>query len=124
MELCPLTPGLVGDHCIGVDPYSLLHTSIAAGYVPDIIRNAREINDGLAKDVASRLVKAMILHDIPVRKAYVLIIGSTFKEDCPDVRNTKVIDSVHTLKDYGMNINVVETWADLERGMEEYELKI
>jgi UDP-N-acetyl-D-glucosamine/UDP-N-acetyl-D-galactosamine dehydrogenase len=119
-----LTPGLVGGHCIGVDPYYLLHKSIAAGYVPDIIRDAREINDGMAKDVAGRVVKAMILRDIPVRKAHVLIIGFTFKENCPDVRNTKVIDLVFSLKDYGMNIDVVDTWADPKRVMEEYELKI
>lgn len=105
-------PGLVGGHCIGVDPYYLVHKSISAGYIPDIIRQAREINDGMARNAASRLVKTMIQRGHTVNGARVLIVGFTFKENCPDTRNTKVIDLIQQVRDFGMQVEVVDTWAD------------
>jgi UDP-N-acetyl-D-galactosamine dehydrogenase len=105
-------PGLVGGHCIGVDPYYLLHKSMSAGYIPDIIRSAREINDGMARNAASRLIKLMIARDLPIKGARVLVVGFTFKENCPDTRNTKVIEFVNILSDYGMGVEVVDSWAD------------
>jgi UDP-N-acetyl-D-galactosamine dehydrogenase len=119
-----LKPGLVGGHCIGVDPYYLVEKSIAAGYIPDIIRQAREINDGMARNVVSRLIKALIMRDIPVKGAKVLVLGFTFKENCPDIRNTKVIDLIHYLQDYNMQVDVVDTWADPHEVQEEYNLQI
>jgi UDP-N-acetyl-D-galactosamine dehydrogenase len=100
-----LRPGLVGGHCIGVDPYYLVHKSLAAGHIPDIIRLAREINDGMAKHAAMKLVKAMIRREIPVRGARVLVLGLTFKEDCADIRNTKVMDLVRNLRDFEMTVD-------------------
>ena len=107
-----LRPGLVGGHCIGVDPYYLVHRSTAAGFIPDIIRTAREINDGMARNAATRLVKTMIKHELAVKGARVLVAGFTFKENCPDTRNTKVVDLVMHLEDFGMRVEIVDTWAD------------
>ena len=117
-------PGLVGGHCIGVDPYYLVHKSMSAGYIPDIIRSAREINDGMARNAASRLVKLMISCDLPIKRARVLVVGFTFKENCPDTRNTKVVDFIHSLKSYGMEVEVVDSWADPAEVTEEYGLTI
>lgn len=105
-------PGLVGGHCIGVDPYYLVHKSISAGYIPDIIRQAREINDGMARNAVTRLVKIMIQKGQTVKGARVLVVGFTFKEDCPDTRNTKVADLIAQMRDYGMKVDVVDTWAN------------
>ncbi len=115
-----LRPGLVGGHCIGVDPYYLVHKSIAAGYIPDIIRLSREINDGMARNVVARLVKCMVRAGRPVGGARVLVVGLTFKENCPDIRNTKVVDLLHNLADYGMKPEVCDTWADPHEVHEEY----
>ena len=119
-----LTPGLVGGHCIGVDPYYLVHKSTSAGHIPDIIRMSREINDGMARNVASRLVKAMIRKGLPINGAKALLAGFTFKENCPDIRNTKVIDLVHELADYGIAVTVCDNWADPTEVHEEYGLHI
>lgn len=119
-----LQPGLVGGHCIGVDPYYLLHKSASKGYIPDIIRTAREINDGMARNAASRLVKAMIENDQHIKGAKVLVSGFTFKENCPDIRNTKVIDLIHELESYGMDVQTVDTWADPAEVAAEYGLQI
>lgn len=119
-----LKPGLVGGHCIGVDPYYLLHKSMRAGYIPDIIRTARQINDGMARSAASRLVKAMIHRDLPVKGAKALLVGFTYKEDCPDTRNTKVIDLMQSLSDYGMQVEIIDPWADPQEVAEEYGVEI
>lgn len=117
-------PGLVGGHCIGVDPYYLIHKSSAVGYIPDIIRTAREINDGMARNSASRFVKALIKRDIAVKGARVLVAGFTFKENCPDIRNSKVIDLIQNLREYGMVVDVVDSWACPKEVEYEYKIKI
>lgn len=119
-----LRPGLVGGHCIGVDPYYLVHKATSVGFIPDIIRTAREINDGMARNVVSRLVKAMIARDIAIKGARVLISGFTFKENCPDTRNTKVVDMVAHLREWGIEPEVVDTWATPEEVHEEYGVTI
>ena len=119
-----LRPGLVGGHCIGVDPYYLVHKSMAAGFIPDIIRTAREINDGMARNAVTRLVKTMINRYLPVKDARVLVVGFTFKENCPDTRNTKVVDLMAHLKSYGMQVDIVDTWADPAEAAEEYRVTL
>lgn len=106
-----LFPGLVGGHCIGVDPYYLVHKSISTGYIPDIIRTAREINDGMARYFAGEVVRKMIAHDVPVKGSKTLILGLTFKENCPDLRNTKVIDLAADLAGYGIQVDVHDPWV-------------
>lgn len=117
-----LKPGLVGGHCIGVDPYYLMQKSLEAGHIPDIIRMAREINDGMAQHAAMQLVKTMIRKDIAIRGARVLVLGLTFKENCSDIRNTKVVDLVRQLDDFGMNIDVFDPWVDPARVAKECRL--
>lgn len=119
-----LSPGLVGGHCIGVDPYYLVHKAIAAGHIPDIIRHAREINDGMARHAAAQLVKKMILKGSRVRDARVLMLGLTFKENCPDIRNTKVVDLVQNLQSYGMAVDICDPWADAAEVQHEYGLSL
>lgn len=119
-----LQPGLVGGHCIGVDPYYLVHKSMSVGHIPDIIRTAREINDGMARFVASKLVKAMIQKGQIIKGAEVLIMGITFKENCPDIRNTKVIDLIYELKSYGMNVSIYDPWANSDEVSREYNLNL
>jgi len=119
-----LRPGLVGGHCIGVDPYYLIHKSISSGYIPDIIRTAREINDGMARNAVARLVSLMTSRKIPVNGARVLILGFTFKEDCPDTRNTKVVDLVSHLGDWGMETEIVDSWASADEVQRECGLTI
>lgn len=115
-----LKPGLVGGHCIGVDPYYLLHRSEKAGHIPDIIRLSREINDGMPREVARRLVRAMIDKDLPVKDARVMILGATFKENCPDVRNTKVVNLISALREWGIEAMVDDPHADPEELAQEY----
>lgn len=119
-----LSPGLVGGHCIGVDPYYLVHKAAAAGFIPDIVRTAREINDGMARNAVHRLIKAMVARDLPIKDAKVLISGFTFKENCPDTRNTKVVDLLAHMRDWGMSPEVVDTWADPAEVKHEYGLQI
>ena len=119
----PFKPGLVGGHCIGVDPYYLAQKAQENGYHPEIILAGRRLNDGMGNYVASEIVKCMIKKNISVNKSKVLILGVTFKENCPDIRNTKVIDLVKALKDYGTNIMIHDPWADEEEVMHAYGLK-
>lgn len=119
-----LKPGLVGGHCIGVDPYYLVHKSMSVGYIPDIIRKAREINDGMARFVASKLIKAMIEKEKRIKKSAVLIMGMTFKENCPDIRNTKVVDLVEELKSYGMEVDVFDPWVNPQEAQDVYGIKV
>lgn len=120
----PFKPGLVGGHCIGVDPYYLAQKAQEYGYHPEIILAGRRINDSMAEYVASRVIKKMIKADIPVNGAKVLVLGITFKENCPDVRNTKVIDVIRSLQDYGTEVTVYDPWANPEEVKKEYGLEI
>ncbi|MDB4490766.1 nucleotide sugar dehydrogenase [bacterium] len=119
----PFKPGLVGGHCIGVDPYYLAQKAQENGYHPEIILAGRRLNDGMGDYLASEIVKCMIKKDITVNGSKVLILGITFKENCPDVRNTKVVDLVKSLSDYGTNITIHDPWADEEEVNLEYRLK-
>lgn len=110
----PFKPGLVGGHCIGVDPYYLAQKAQSKGYHPEIILAGRRLNDGMGEYVATEVVKLMIQHDILVRNAKVLVLGVTFKENCPDVRNTKVVDLVRGLKGFGTDVVVYDPWARAE----------
>lgn len=105
-------PGLVGGHCIGVDPYYLAQKAQEVGYHPEIILAGRRLNDGMGEYVAAEVVKLMIKRNIKINNSKVLILGFAFKENCPDVRNTKVIDIVHALVEYGINIVILDPWAD------------
>lgn len=117
-------PGLVGGHCIGVDPYYLTHKAQEVGYNPEIILAGRRINDHMGGYVVSRLIKEMIKTGIEVSKAKVLVLGLTFKENCPDLRNTKVVDILHELKEYGISVDVVDPWVDKQEAKEEYDLEV
>jgi len=119
----PFKPGLVGGHCIGVDPYYLAQKAQESGYHPEIILAGRRLNDGMGDYVASEIVKCMIKKNISVNGSKVLILGITFKENCPDVRNTKAVDLINALKDYGTNITIHDPWADEEEVNSEYGLK-
>ncbi|ROI09240.1 nucleotide sugar dehydrogenase [Chryseobacterium sp. H3056] len=119
----PFKPGLVGGHCIGVDPYYLAQKAQEYGYHPEIILAGRRMNDSMGAYVASQVVKAMIKKHIPVNGAEVLMLGITFKENCPDVRNTKIVDVVAALKDYGMNVTIYDPWAKPEEVLHEYGLE-
>lgn len=103
-----LQPGLVGGHCISVDPYYLVHKSITSGHIPDMIRTAREINDGMPRFVANKLIKGMIANDQKIKGSKGLILGLTFKENCPDLRNTKVINLISEIKSYGIEIDIFD----------------
>lgn len=116
-------PGLVGGHCIGVDPYYLAQKAQEHGYHPEIILAGRRINDGMGDYLASEIIKHMIKNDIPVNNSKILILGFTFKENCPDIRNTKVVDLIKALKSYGVNITINDPWANEEEVMLEYGLK-
>jgi len=113
-------PGLVGGHCIGVDPYYLAQKAQELGYHPEIILAGRRLNDEMGKYVATEVIKLMLKKDIKVKNSNVLVLGFTFKEDCPDVRNTKVIDIVNELKTYDVNITIFDPWANPEEVMHEY----
>ncbi len=118
----PFRPGLVGGHCIGVDPYYLTHKAEALGYHPQVILAGRRINDGMGAYVAGQMVKAMLKRRIQVDGARVLVLGLTFKENCPDLRNTRVVDLVTELQDYGVVVDVHDGWADPEEAQAEYGL--
>ena len=119
----PFSPGLVGGHCIGVDPYYLAQKAQEFGYHPEIILAGRRINDGMGRYVASEVVKLMIKKDIKVKGANILILGITFKENCPDVRNTKAVDVIFNLKSYKTDITVYDPWAKPEEVEREYNIK-
>ncbi len=115
-------PGLVGGHCIGVDPYYLAQKAQEAGYHPEIILAGRRLNDSMGEYVASRIVKLMIKKQIPVNHSKLLMLGITFKENCPDVRNTKIVDVIQALKDYGIEVSIYDNWANPKEVLHEYNL--
>ena len=115
-------PGLVGGHCIGVDPYYLAQKAQEYGYHPEIILAGRRLNDNMGKYVASEVVKLMIARDHKIKGAKVLMLGITFKENCPDIRNTRAVDIVYELKQYGADVEIYDPWADPEEVMLEYGL--
>ena len=119
----PFRPGLVGGHCIGVDPYYLTHKAQAIGYNPEIILAGRRMNDGMGAYVASQLIKAMIKKSIQIEGARVLIMGLTFKENCPDLRNTRVVDVLHKLAEYNLQIDVFDPWVDAAEAEHEYGIR-
>lgn len=116
----PFRPGLVGGHCIGVDPYYLTHKAQAIGYHPEIILAGRRLNDGMGAYVVTQLVKGMIKKKIQVEGAKVLVLGLSFKENCPDIRNTRIIDIVNELKEYHTDIDVYDPWVDASEAEHEY----
>lgn len=116
----PFRPGLVGGHCIGVDPYYLTHKAQAIGYHPEIILAGRRLNDGMGCYVASQLVKAMTKKRIHVDAAKVLVMGLAFKENCPDLRNTRVVDIVEELKDYNVDVDIYDPWVKPDEAKTEY----
>lgn len=116
----PFRPGLVGGHCIGVDPYYLTHKAQAVGYHPEIILAGRRLNDGMGRYVVSQLVKAMIKRRIHVEGARVLVMGLAFKENCPDLRNTRIVDIVSELAEYGIAVDVHDPWVDEAEAQHEY----
>ncbi|MCG6039305.1 Vi polysaccharide biosynthesis UDP-N-acetylglucosamine C-6 dehydrogenase TviB [Acinetobacter baumannii] len=116
----PFRPGLVGGHCIGVDPYYLTHKAQAIGYHPEIILAGRRLNDSMGAYVVTQLVKGMIKKKIQVEGSKVLVLGLSFKENCPDIRNTKVIDIVKELQEYHMDVDVYDPWIDSEETQHEY----
>lgn len=118
----PFKPGLVGGHCIGVDPYYLAQKAQEYGYHPEIILAGRRLNDSMGEYVASEVVKLMISEDIKIKDAKVLVLGITFKENCPDVRNTKAVDVVFSLKEYGTDVTIFDPWANEEEVFKEYGL--
>ena len=118
----PFKPGLVGGHCIGVDPYYLAQKAQEKGYHPEIILAGRRLNDSMGEYVASQVVKLMIKKGITINKAKLLMMGITFKENCPDVRNTKIVDVVRALEDYGIEVTIFDPWAKPEEVKHEYGL--
>jgi len=120
----PFRPGLVGGHCIGVDPYYLTHKAEALGYHPQVILAGRRINDGMGAYVAGRLVKKMLQRHMDVSSARVLVLGLTFKENCPDLRNTRVIDVIRELQDYGLDVDVWDPWVDPKKAKEVFGLEM
>jgi UDP-N-acetyl-D-glucosamine/UDP-N-acetyl-D-galactosamine dehydrogenase len=120
----PFRPGLVGGHCIGVDPYYLTHKAEMIGYHPQVILAGRRINDGMAKFVAEKTVKSMISAGFHIKGSKVNVIGLTFKENCPDLRNSKVADIVHELESYGVEVHVFDPLADAEEAQHEYGIKL
>ena len=117
-------PGLVGGHCISVDPYYLAHKAEQLGYHPDVILSGRRVNDSIAKFVASKVVKLQIAKGGVIKDSNAIILGVTFKENCPDVRNTKVVDIYNELKDYGVNVDIYDPWASKEEVKHEYGIDI
>ncbi|OXL20535.1 Vi polysaccharide biosynthesis UDP-N-acetylglucosamine C-6 dehydrogenase TviB [Psychrobacter sp. DAB_AL32B] len=118
----PFRPGLVGGHCIGVDPYYLTHKAQAIGHNPEIILAGRRLNDSMGEYVVTQLVKTMVKKRIQVEGAKVLVLGLSFKENCPDVRNTKVIDIVHELRNYNIEIDIHDPWIDANEAKREYNI--
>ena len=120
----PFRPGLVGGHCIGVDPYYLTHKAQQIGYHPDVILAGRRINDGMGSHVARRVAKLMARRNLPVAGARVLVLGLAFKENCPDVRNTRVVDIVAELRSYNAQVDVHDPWVSAEEAKHEYGLDL
>jgi UDP-N-acetyl-D-galactosamine dehydrogenase len=116
----PFKPGLVGGHCIGVDPYYLAQKAQENGYNPDLILAGRRINDSMGEYISLQIIKLMLKRDLQVKGAKVLVLGITFKEDCPDIRNTKVVDMITNLNDYRLETTIYDPWADPKEVQEEY----
>jgi UDP-N-acetyl-D-glucosamine/UDP-N-acetyl-D-galactosamine dehydrogenase len=119
----PFRPGLVGGHCIGVDPYYLTHKAQEVGYHPEVILAGRRINDGMANHVSDRVIKLMLGKNIPVLGSRILVLGLSFKENCPDLRNTKIVDLVACLKEYNAHVDVYDPWIDLAEAQHEYDIE-
>ena len=119
----PFRPGLVGGHCIGVDPYYLTHKAQSIGYHPEIILAGRRLNDGMGTYVVAQLIKAMTKKRIQVQESRILVMGLTFKENCPDLRNTRVVDIVNELAEYNINVDVYDPWVDPEECERQYGIK-
>lgn len=120
----PFRPGLVGGHCIGVDPYYLTHKAQSVGYHPEIILAGRRLNDGMGKYAVSQLVKGMLKKRIQVNGSKVLVLGLTFKENCPDLRNTRVVDIIDELKEYGIAVDCFDPWVSTEEARNEYGIDV
>ena len=120
----PFKPGLVGGHCIGVDPYYLAQKAQEYGYHPEIILAGRRMNDTMGKYVSSEIIKLMVQRDIKIKGSSILVLGITFKENCPDVRNTKAVDVINNLKSYGTNVTVYDPWASSKEVEHEYGMKV
>ena len=118
----PFKPGLVGGHCIGVDPYYLAQKAQKHGYHPEIILAGRRMNDGMGEYVSSEIIKLMLDKEIKVKGSNILVLGVTFKENCPDVRNTKAVDVIYNLKSYGAKVTISDPWAEPDEVMHEYNL--
>ena len=119
----PFKPGLVGGHCIGVDPYYLAQRALEYGYHPEIILAGRRLNDSMGNYIASEVIKLMAKKDIRIKGASILVLGITFKENCPDVRNTRVVDVINNLKDYGTSVTIYDPLADQNEVAKEYQLE-
>ncbi|KAL2621929.1 hypothetical protein R1flu_002134 [Riccia fluitans] len=120
----PFRPGLVGGHCIGVDPYYLAHKAQAVGHHPEVILASRRVNANMGVYAASELIKAMIKAGHSIVGAKVLVMGLTFKENCPDIRNTPAMDVVRELKEFGCRVDVTDCWADEEVAKNEYDVEL
>jgi len=120
----PFKPGLVGGHCIGVDPYYLTHKAESLGYHPEVILSGRRINDNMGAHIANSVIKLMAQNDLPIKNADVLVLGITFKENCPDIRNSKVVDIVGELKSFGVRVDIFDPRADPEEVHHEYKLPL
>ena len=118
----PFKPGLVGGHCIGVDPYYLAQKAQEVGYHPEIILAGRRVNDSMGLFVTSEVIKLMVKNNVEIKKSKVLILGITFKENCPDVRNTKVVDVIKNLQDFGTEVTIFDPWANIDEVQKEYNL--
>ncbi len=120
----PFRPGLVGGHCIGVDPYYLTHKAEGLGYRPEVILSGRRINDNMSIHIANRVVKLMAQNDLPIKGGKVLVMGLSFKENCPDIRNSKVVDIITELKTFGLDIDIYDPHADAAEVKHEYSLSL
>ena len=118
----PFKPGLVGGHCIGVDPYYLTHKAQQIGYHPEVILAGRRLNDGMGKYVALQLLKKMSRKNIDISRSKVLVMGVTFKENCPDLRNTRVIDIIEELKEHGVDVHVYDPWVNKKECLALYKI--
>ena len=119
----PFKPGLVGGHCIGVDPYYLAQKAQEVGYHPEIILAGRKMNDSMGSYVASEVIKLFVKNDIPIKKASILLLGITFKENCPDVRNTRVVDVIRNLEEFGTQVTAFDPWASPDEVKHEYAIE-
>lgn len=120
----PYRPGLVGGHCIGVDPYYLTYKADSLGYYPQVILSGRRINDNMGVHIANRVIKLMTQHDLPVKNAKILVLGITFKENCPDIRNSRTIDLIRELKSFGADVEVYDPHASTDEVKHEYGLSL